>query len=120
VTLLFGMVTRYLDDKGFGFIEVSGYMDIFFHIRKIKDENTKRLLAKFDNDNLSTKSSLLTFWFDNEKTDKGNALTKHWHNVNDIPNQQLVDFVAQLKDKFVVNARIIPIILINRPNLANL
>lgn len=106
MTLLFGMVTRYLDDKGFGFIEVSGYMDIFFHIRKIKDENTKRLLAKFDNDNLSTKSSLLTFWFDNEKTDKGNALTKHWHNVNDIPNQQLVDFVAQLKDKFVVNARI--------------
>jgi hypothetical protein len=110
MALLFGTVSRYLDDKGFGFIEVSGHKDIFFHIRKIKDENTKQLLAKFDTynyeNNSNVKSSPLTVWFDNEKTDKGNALAQHWHNVNDIPKQQLVDFVNQLKDKFVVNTRI--------------
>jgi cold shock CspA family protein len=106
MTLLFGTVTRYLDDKGFGFIEVSGYQDIFFHIRKIKDESTKQLLSNFDNDTSCAESSELTMWFDNEKTDKGNALAKHWHKINDIPKQQLVDFVNQLKDKFVVNARI--------------
>ncbi len=110
MALCFGTVSRYLDDKGFGFIEVSGHRDIFFHIRKIKDKNTKQLLAKFDAYNhehiSNAKSAPLTVWFDNEKTPKGNALAKHWHNVNEIPKQQLADFVAQLKDKFVVNARI--------------
>lgn len=114
MALLFGMVTRYINDKGFGFIEVSGHKDIFFHIRRIKDENTKQLLAKFDtynhelnsSDNSIKNSSALTVWFDSEKTNKGNALAKHWHNVNDIPQQQLVNFIAQLQKKFLVNARI--------------
>lgn len=91
----FGRVSRYVEDKGFGFVshtlqsQLDG--DIFFHIKIIKKSNpdiVKRLengmfIEDTECDSSKNSSDAICFWYRTEKTNKGMQVNSAI-NINDL------------------------------------
>ncbi len=89
MTIDFGSVQKYNAERGFGFVERTLHskestQEIFFHIKTIKRKYYE-LAQKLDNGSYDG----VSFWYEVEKTDKGEQVSKLWLSAEDIPSKQL-------------------------------
>lgn len=85
----FGSVKKYNIERGFGFVKRSLHAnqypgEIFFHIKTIKREHYE-LAQKLDSGSYND----VSFWYEVEKTDKGEQVSKLWLSAEDIPSKEL-------------------------------
>lgn len=89
MTIDFGSVQKYNAERGFGFVKRTLHskestQEIFFHIKTIKRKYYE-LAQKLDNGSYDS----VSFWYEVEKTDKGEQVSKLWLSAEDIPSKQL-------------------------------
>lgn len=89
MTIDFGSVQKYNAERGFGFVKRTLHskestQEIFFHIKTIKRKYYE-LAQKLDNGSYDG----VSFWYEVEKTDKGEQVSKLWLSAEDIPSKQL-------------------------------
>lgn len=89
VAIDFGSVQKYNGERGFGFVKRTLYSkqstrEIFFHIKTIKREYYE-LAQKLDSGSYDD----VSFWYEVEKTAKGEQVSKLWLSAEDIPSKEL-------------------------------
>ena len=95
----FGVVKRYLSDRGFGFVtrtfQSSHQSEVFFHIKNIKRTHPD-LAEKLDND---AAADTIYFWYETDNTSKGeqicNVLTPD--DINSKVLDNLPNFVKKIE-----------------------
>ena len=99
MTLSFGSVQRYDAERGFGFVSCTiprlqrSTQEIFFHIKTIK-YSYYELAQKLDSGSYHS----VNFWYEVEKTDKGEQVSKLWASTKDIPSKELDSLTAQIEE----------------------
>ncbi len=104
MVLDFGYIQKYNSQRGFGFVECTfnnqqPHKSIFFHIKQIKKKYPE-LAQQLDNEIFQD----VCFWYESEKTNKGEQIFTLWVNANDIPEEHKKHFVSQI-EKLWVNSK---------------
>ncbi len=97
MTIDFGSVQKYNAERGFGFVKRTLHskestQEIFFHIKTIKRKYYE-LAQKLDNGSYDS----VSFWYEVEKTDKGEQVSKLWLSAEDIPSKELDSLTAKIQ-----------------------
>lgn len=84
----FGTIQNYNTERGFGFVKCTLHSKqsprgIFFHIKTIKREYYE-LAEKLDSGSYDN----VSFWYEIEKSNKGEQISKLWLNVKEIPSEE--------------------------------
>jgi hypothetical protein len=99
----FGKVTKYLSDKGYGFINhlrLEENKSTFFHIKNVKHLNIEDNLV-----DVNENKKPVYIWYTTEATKKGIALKQSWLSYKDIASPQLKpeNIIIRPKDFFPIN-----------------
>ena len=98
MTIDFGSVQRYNTGRGFGFVSPTinnfkrSTLEIFFHIKTVK-RKYRELAQKLDSGSYQG----ISFWYEVQKTDKGEQVSKLWLSPKDIPTQELDSLTARIE-----------------------
>ncbi len=97
MTIDFGSVQKYNAERGFGFVkrtlrDKQSTREIFFHIKTIKHEYHE-LAQKLDSGSYDD----VSFWYEVEKTGKGEQVSKLWLSAEDIPSKELDSLTAKIQ-----------------------
>ncbi len=97
MTIDFGSVQKYNVERGFGFVRRTLHSkqstrEIFFHIKTIRCKYYE-LAQKLDSGSYDS----VSFWYEVEKTDKGEQVSKLWSSAEDIPGEELNSLTAKIQ-----------------------
>ncbi|MCL1466010.1 cold-shock protein [Argonema galeatum] len=99
MTIDFGNIKSYNPDRGFGFVGRTFFDPngkVFFHIKKIKNKHPE-LAQKLDN---SEAFGTVNFWYEIEKNEKGEQVSKVWLSTENIPQSykhELCDLIQKVE-----------------------
>jgi len=94
----FGIVQRYNPERGFGFVSRTLHnskhstTEVFLHIKTVKRKYFE-FAQELDNGSYND----VGFWYEVEKTSKGEQVSKLWLSVKDVPSKELDDIVVQVE-----------------------
>lgn len=97
--LCFGKVSKYFNDKGYGFIKQiypadQSTRDVFFHINKVKHLNINDKLNYLANGIPETNVYKdMFFWYVPEITHKGLSVLKCWLDIENIDSDCVINFI---------------------------
>lgn len=97
MTIDFGSVQKYNNERGFGFVRRTlhtkqSIRQIFFHIKTIKREYYE-LAQKLDSGSYDD----VSFWYEVEETNKGEQVSKLWLSAEKIPSEELDVLTAKIE-----------------------